>query len=207
MSPRRIPTGLAAAGASLLWIFAAPCAGAAEPAKAAVSPLFQAYQDLCLATGGEPARALTAADARGWRQPPAGDELPLGLLSMSQDQQRETTAGGARLRFAVARADDPAGLGLKGASWRVCIVSREPDDPGADAALKAWAAVAPAGGGDADPASSVYVIADPDGPGRRSAAGAPDAELQALAAQRRLVAAGAKTLGPLSLLLYAAPGP
>ena len=180
-----------------------------EPAKPSAappdSPVFAAYRRLCLDTQADPAAVLAAAGTQGWTQTQGRDTLPLGALSMSDAEQRVVTIGARRLHLAVGHAQDPASLGLKAEPWRVCIVSATPVDPAAATALAALAAVAPAPGS-TDASSALYIIADPQGAGRRSAAGLSDAALQALVESHRLLTLGAQTVGPISILLAAEPG-
>jgi hypothetical protein len=186
-------------------LFAVDVASAQSPSSASTSPVFAAYQDLCLASAGDPAKAMAAAHDAGWTIPPAADLLPLGALSMNDGQQFERKLGAQTLHLAIGHASDPAQLGASAAPWRVCVVSAEPADPQAGAALTRWAGVAPTK--DSDPAGGqlLFLIAGEPG-ARTSADGLGEAKVHALIDAHDLIAAGARTAGPLTILLYAAPG-
>ena len=174
--------------------------------SAAPSPVFAAYQDLCLASAGDPAKAMAAAHDAGWSIPPAADLLPLGALSMNDGQQFERKLGAQTLHLAIGHASDPAQLGADVAPWRVCVVSAEPADPQVGAALTRWAGVAPTKDSDAAGGSLLFLLSGKPG-AWTSADGLGEARTHALVQAHDLVAVGARTAGPLTILLYAAPGP
>ncbi|MHB8286768.1 MAG: hypothetical protein ACYDD1_19110 [Caulobacteraceae bacterium] len=169
------------------------------------SPVFAAYQDLCLTSAGDPAKAMAAAHDAGWSIPPAADLLPLGALSMNDGQQFERKAGAVNLHLAIGHASDPAQLGADAAPWRVCVVSAEPADPQAGAALARWTGVAPTKDSDAAGGSLLFLLSGKPG-AWTSADGLDEAKTHALVQAHGLVAVGARTAGPLTILLYAAPG-
>jgi hypothetical protein len=178
----------------------------AAPSLAAPSPVFAAYQDLCLTAAGDPAKVMQSAHDAGWTIPPTADLLPLGALSMNDGRQFERKTAAQTLHLAIGHAVDPAQLGAGAAPWRVCVVSAEPADPEAGAALTRWAGVAPTK--DSDVAGGVLLFLLGGKPGAWSSAdGLGEARTHALVQAHDLVAVGARTAGPLTILLYAAPGP
>ncbi len=198
----------AASIASVLLSAGTSHANAAQAARLEPSPLFAAYQRFCLAPAGDPTQALALATKAGWIAPAADDRLPLGALSMTDAQQRESGRAGERLRLSVGRAADPAGLGLRPAPWRVCIVISETVDAAAAAAVAAWAGVPPAqGSSTSEGGAALFVITLSPNGARRSAAGLSDAQIQALVDRRQIIAVGSNISGPNTVLLYAAPAP
>jgi hypothetical protein len=177
----------------------------AAPSPAAPSPVFAAYQDLCLTAAGDPARVMTLAHAAGWTLPPTADLLPLGALSMNDGQQFERQLGARTLHLAIGHATDPAQLGAGAQPWRVCVVSAEPADPEAGAALTRWAGVAPGKAADAAQGSLLFLLRGRPG-AWTSADGLGGPQTRTLIDAHDIVAVGARTAGPLTILLYAAPG-
>lgn len=177
----------------------------AAPSLAAPSPVFAAYQDLCLTAAGDPARVMQSAHDAGWTIPPTADLLPLGALSMNDGQQFERKIGAQTLHLAIGHAVDPAQLGAGAQPWRVCVVSAEPADPLAGAALTRWAGVAPTKESDAAQGSLLFLLTGRPG-AWTSADGLGEAKTRALIDAHDIVAAGARMAGPLTILLYAAPG-
>ncbi len=192
----------------LALLLAAVCSSsdALALAQPAPSSLFSAYQDLCLRHRGDPALTFAAAKAAGWSEPPPSDLLPLGALSMNDGRQLERSTAAGRWRLAVGHAMDPAQIGAGAASWRVCVVSGEPADASAAAALQHWAGVAPTSASDAADGSLLFVMSGPAG-SRRSADGLTSAQMQERIRAKDLVAAGVKTVGSVTLLIYATPQP
>lgn len=198
----RVTTAVAAT------LLAAALGGTGSAAGTASVPapmaLFQAFQDLCLKTDGDAARAIAAAQAAGWSVPTAAEMLPLDALSMGDGQQRAMQAASARLNLAVGHALDPAQLGAGPTPWRVCIVTRDPVDPAAAGALQAWAGVTPMRAPEAA-ASALFVTTGPPA-ARRSVDGLSDLAIHALVQADDIIAAGVKTAGSSTILLYARPG-
>lgn len=168
--------------------------------------LFATYRAMCLRSDGDPARVLAVAQASGWATPAPAEVLPLGDVSMADGQQRVKSMGGLRLNLAVGHASDPAQLGgASAAPWRVCILTQEPADAGAAPAMQAWAGVAPMQDADAAPGSALFVTTGA-GASRRSVQGLSDKALHALVQAGDIAAAGVKTAGASTILLYARPG-
>jgi hypothetical protein len=175
------------------------------PSSAGPVSVFAAFQDICLDTQGEAAKAVAHADALGWTAPAAGDLLPLGDMALKDPQQRVRLADTGEDRVVVGYGADPVQSGDDKLRWRVCIVSGAPLEPTAKAALAAWARVAPIAEASGPDGGALFLIADADSAQRRTAKDLPEAQIKALAERHALVAVGVKAVGPLTVLLFATP--